>query len=149
MVEYNVHFDLTDLAESSEGIRLAADYSFWIPLIDYFLEDADVFEIHCWEDEQAAVDEIINELPEVFSRKEGHSLIVSGDLTNEAKKFIRSHPLNKEGQLKWFSVFLSKKGKELFSSEHYGTEFIGFSLNQRQRDFFQQALPKETIIHEW
>lgn len=145
----NIHMGITEFVESSNGFNMAPDYSFWVPVINCFLNEAENFEIHCWEDEQAAVDEILNGLPHMSCRKEGKVLIVSGSLTVEAKNFIRSHAMDEEGQLKWFSVFLSNPGKELFSSEHYGTEFVGNDLDQKTRNTLHQMMPKETSFYEW
>lgn len=149
MPKFNVHFELTEFAEACSGIHIAADYSFWVPLICYFLNEADEFEIRCWEDERAAVEEILAEVKDAACRKEGEVLIVSGVLKEEAKNFILSQALDESGNLKWFSVFLNQNGKGRFSSEHYGTEFVGYDLNQRQRDFFEGALPAGTNVDEW
>ncbi|MGK7379775.1 hypothetical protein ACSFXN_18315 [Planococcus sp. 1R117A] len=149
MTTYNMHFEITTFIESNNGINFATDYSFWIPLIDYFLVEADAFEIHCWEDEQATVDEILNALNDAACRKEGSVLIVGGELTDRAKNFLLSHPMNATGHLKWFSVFLHRKGNLLFSSEHYGTEFVGIGLDKSQREFFQKALPSTVSVLEW
>jgi hypothetical protein len=149
MTIYNMHFGITEFAEAASGIHIAADYSFWIPLIRYFLNEADEFEIHCWKDEKAAADQILAELPDVVWRKEGKVLIVSGALAEEAKNFIQSHALDESGNLKWFSVFLNQNGKGLFTSEHYGTEFLGYGLDQQQRDFVEGALPAGSSVDEW
>lgn len=146
---YNIHSEITDFAEARSGIHIAADYSFWIPLIRYFLKEADEFEIHCWEDEQEAVEEIGAELQDAACRKEGKVLIFSGVLSDEAKAFCQSRALDEDGNLKWFSVFLHRNGKELFTSEHYGTEFVGYGLNRQQREFFERALPKGSSFNEW
>ncbi|MGO1059231.1 hypothetical protein ACTL32_08900 [Planococcus sp. FY231025] len=147
--KFNMHFELAKFAEASSGIHIAADYSFWVPLIRYFLNEADEFEIHCWEDEEAAVEEILVVVKDAACRKEGKVLIVSGVLKEEAKNFIVSQALDESGNLKWFSVFLSQNGKSRFSSEHYGTEFTGTGLKQQQRDFFEGALPAGTSVDEW
>lgn len=149
MPKFNVHFELTEFAEDNSGIRIATDYSFWVPLIRYFLDEASEFEIHCWEDERAAVEEILAEVKDAACRKEGNVLIVRGILKEEAKNFILSQALDESGNLKWFSVFLNQNGKGRFSSEHYGTEFVGYDLNQWQRDFFEGALPAGTNVDEW
>lgn len=149
MPKFNVHFELTEFAEDNSGIRIATDYSFWVPLIRYFLDEASEFEIHCWEDERAAVEEILAEVKDAACRKEGKVLIVRGILKEEAKNFILSQALDESGNLKWFSVFLNQNGKGRFSSEHYGTEFVGYDLNQQQRDFFEGALPAGTNVDEW
>lgn len=149
MAKYNIHFDITAVTESREGYHFAADYSFWVPLIDYFLVEADAFEIHCWEDELETIEEILQELDGATCRKEGKVFIVGGELDDKAKAFLRSRPFNEAGQLKWFSVFLDQGGLELFSSEHYGTEFVGYGLDIKQKKFFQSTLPKDVSVLEW
>lgn len=149
MTIYNMHFEITTYSESGNGMHYAEDYSFWNPLLKYFLNGMDAFEIHCWEDEQAVVDEIIHELSDVTWRKEGKAVIVEGELTDKAKNFLLTKPLNVAGQLKWFSVFLYRNGNILFSSEHYGTEFTGSGLNVEQKEFFIRTLPEEISVLEW
>lgn len=149
MPTYNMHFEITTYSDSDNGMHYAEDYSFWNPLIEYFLSGMDAFEIHCWKDEQAVVEEITRELIGVACRKEGKVLIVKGELTDKAKNFLLTNPLNAAGQLKWFSVFLYRKGTVLFSSEHYGTEFTGSGLNVAQKEFFIRTLPEDISILEW
>lgn len=149
MPTYNMHFEITTYSDSDNGMHYAEDYSFWSPLIEHFLTGMDAFEIHCWEDEQAVVDEIIHELSGIDCRKEGKVLIVKGELTDKAKNFFLINPLNDAGQLKWFSVFLLCKGNILFSSEHYGTEFTGSGLNVDQKEFFKRTLPDDVSVSEW
>lgn len=149
MKRTNLHMELALLVESSNGFNKAEDYSFWIPLMELFLDEADEFEVHCWEDEQAAVDEWLDSFPHLACRKEGQVLIVSSIFLLEAKNFIRTHYLNEESELKWFSVFLSKSGNELFSSEHYGTEFVGIDLSKEMEILLKRIMPKETSFHHW
>ncbi|QHJ70962.1 hypothetical protein [Planococcus halotolerans] len=149
MLTYNMHFEITTYSDSVSGMHYAEDYSFWNPLIEYFLSGMDAFEIHCWEDEQAVVDEIINELSSAECRKEGKVIIVKGELTDKAKNFLLANPLNDAGQLKWFSVFLHRNGNILFSSEHYGTEFTGSGLNVEQKEFVIRTLPEDISVLEW
>lgn len=150
MPTYNMHFEInTYSSDSDNGMHYAEDYSFWNPLIEHFLSKMDTFEIHCWEDEQAVVDEITRELNSVKCRKEGKVLIVKGELTDKTKNFLLTNSLNDDGQLKWFSVFLLRNGNILFSSEHYGTEFTGSGLNVEQKEFSIRTLPKDISILEW
>ncbi|WP_341202469.1 hypothetical protein [Planomicrobium okeanokoites] len=149
MPTYNMHFEITTYSESDNGMHYAEDYSFWKRLIEHFLSGMDTFEIHCWEDEQAVVDEIIQQMKNVICRIEGKVLIVKGEMTDKAKNFLLSNPLNAAGQLKWFSVFLYCNGNILFSSEHYGTEFTGSGLNVEQKEFFISTLPEDISVLEW
>lgn len=100
MSTYNMHFEITTYRESDNGMHYAEDYSFWPTLIEHFLSGMDAFEIHCWEDEQAVVDEILHELSGVACRKEGKVLIEKGELTDKAKNFLLTNSLNGAGQLK-------------------------------------------------
>ncbi|WP_282019684.1 hypothetical protein [Planomicrobium okeanokoites] len=145
----NMHCEITTYSDSKSGMHYAEEYSFWNPLIEHFFSGMDAFEIHCWEDEQAVIDEIIHGLKSVVSRKEGKVLIVKGDLTDKAKNFLLTNSLNDAGQLKWFSVFLHRSGNILFSSEHYGTEFTGSGLSDAQKAFFKRTLPEDISVLEW
>lgn len=145
----NMHYELTSMADTPETFSYAEDYSFWIPMIEFFFAYADSFEIHCWKEESEKFKEIINELPNVESDNDGLLLIASGQLNEKAKKFILTRSLDIKGRQKWFSLFLEKQGEALFSSEHYGVELIGYKLNTEQIAFLEKVLPEDVRHFEW
>ena len=148
-MKHNIHYELTSMADTPETFSYAEDYSFWIPMIEYFLAYADSFQIHCWKEETAKFVDIINELPSVKRDDDGQLLIVSGQLNGKAKEFILMRSLDAKGRLKWFSVFLERQGEPLFSSEHYGMELIGYELNLEQIAFLEKVLPGDVRKFEW
>ncbi|MGI2328097.1 hypothetical protein [Planococcus sp. YIM B11945] len=149
MTTTNVHCEITAFSASDDGHHMAEDYAFWPPLIAYFIDRSDAFEIHCWEEEQETVEQIQRELDQVQLQKEGHTAVFSGPLTPETKAFFPTKALNNKNQLKWFSVFLLKDGQSLFSSEHYGTELIGYGLTDEQTKFLQEALPENASFTKY
>ncbi|MBU9674304.1 hypothetical protein KQ939_15060 [Planococcus sp. CP5-4] len=118
-------------------------------MIEYFFAYADSFEIHCWKEESAKFEDIINELSRVERDEDGQLFIASGQLNEKAKEFILSRSLDTKGRLKWFSLFLEKQGEALFSSEHYGVELIGYKLNAEQIAFLEKVLPGDVRRFEW
>ncbi len=113
-MKHNMHYELTSMADTPETFSYAEDYSFWIPMIEYFFAYADSFEIHCWKEESAKFEDIINELPNVERDDDGQLLIASGQLNEKAKEFILMRSLDTKGRLKWFSLFLEGKANHYF-----------------------------------
>lgn len=148
-MKHNMHYELTSMADTPETFSYAEDYSFWIPMIEHFFVYADSFEIHCWKEESAKYADIINELPSVERDEDGQLLIASGQLNEKAKEFILSRSIDTKGRLKWFSLFLKKQGEPLFSSEHYGVELIGYTLETKQTAFLKKVLPEDVRHFEW
>ncbi|MDE4083559.1 hypothetical protein PO902_00515 [Planococcus maritimus] len=148
-MKHNMHYELTSMADTPETFSYAEDYSFWIPMIEYFFVYADSFEIHCWKEESAKFEDIVNELPNVKRDDDGQLLIANGQLNEKAKELILTRSLDAKGRLKWFSVFLERQGELLFSSEHYGMELIGYELNAEQIAFLEKVLPKDVRMFEW
>lgn len=148
-MKHNMHYELTSMADTPETFSYAEDYSFWIPMIEYFFAYADSFEIHCWKEESAKFEDIVNELPNVKRDDDGQLLIANGQLNEKAKEFILTRSLDAKGRLKWFSVFLERQGESLFSSEHYGVELIGYELGVEQIPFLEKVLPKDVRMFEW
>lgn len=148
-MKHNMHYELTRLADTPETFSYAEYYSFWLPMIEYFFAYANSFEIHCWKEESAKFEDIINELPNVEHDDDGQLLIASGQLNEKAKEFILTRSLDTKDRLKWFSLFLEKQGESLFSSEHYGVELIGYELGVEQIAFLKKILPGDVRIFEW
>jgi len=133
--------------ESWESI--ADDISYWVPLMNYFFNESNSIEIHCWTEEEQVNEEIQQELPELPVKKELYMSIYTGALTEEIIGFLTKNPFKENGRLKWFSIFLSSNDSHLFSSEHYGTEFYARNLNVEQIKFIKSVMPEDINLLIW
>lgn len=131
MPKFNVHFELTEFAEDNSGIRIATDYSFWVPLIRYFLDEASEFEIHCREDERAAVKEILAEVKDAACsmQKRRECPYCQGHPKRRSKEF---HPVPSVGRKREFKMVLC-----LPQSEWKRTVFIRTLRNRICRIRFE------------
>ncbi|PAE19290.1 hypothetical protein [Robertmurraya siralis] len=146
----NIYFKINELEYTDSGYRISVSYSFWKPLMNYILAMSDSIEIRCWNDEK----EVINELKERFLTElvykvERNETVFSGALTPKIAEYLTSNFLGKENQLKWFSLFFHRKGRFLFSSEHNGTEFVGYDFNTEQIETIKKRMPNNINFHTW
>ena len=118
--------------------------------MEYFLAKSDLFEIHCFDEETAAIEELSSDLPGLFDidRKQGMT-IFSGLLTLEIAEYLMSRHVSAKGKLKWFSVFLSRGEQHIFSSEHWGTEFFVPDITDEDLLFIKHVAPDDTLFNEY
>lgn len=147
-----LQFELTEFADGRESERIPAigNYEYWLLLMEYFLAKSDLFEIHCFDEETAAIEELSSDLPGLFDidRKQGMT-IFSGLLTLEIAEYLMSRHVSAKGKLKWFSVFLSRGEQHIFSSEHWGTEFFVPDITDEDLLFIKHVAPDDTLFNEY
>lgn len=94
----------------------------WVEIMKNKLITANIFEIHCWSDEESWTNKVL--LFGVLKRTDWNGgKIVSGKVTEEFIEYLLNipKPIDTEAYNKmtpFFSIFLDNG----FSSEHYGTE---------------------------
>ncbi|ANU26703.1 hypothetical protein [Planococcus versutus] len=145
-----LHFELTEFADDREKERIpaTANYDYWLLLMEYFLAKSDTFEIHCWNEEFAVVNEITLNLPGLVEiTKEQKMTIFAGLLTVEIAEFLLTHHVYENKRLAWFSVFLSRGEQHIFSSEHWGTEFFVPDVTQEDLLFIKHVTPDDAAFN--
>ncbi len=98
------------------------DSSRWIELISYYLNEAETFEIHCWNEET----EWISLALRYGQLKEDdwkYGKIITGHVTPQFAEMILHLPKPEDTEIynkmtPFFNVFLD----DVFQSSHYGTE---------------------------
>lgn len=147
-----LQFELTEFAgdRGEDRIPASGNYNYWLLLMEYFLAKSDTFEIHCWNEEVASIDELTSKLPGLFEiTKESQMTIFMGLLTVEIAEFLLTHHVGKDGTLAWFSVFLSNGEQHIFSSEHWGTEFFVPDVTEEDLVFIKHVAPDETNFNRY
>ncbi|KUO61596.1 MAG: hypothetical protein APF84_13775 [Gracilibacter sp. BRH_c7a] len=78
--------------------------------------------------------------------KEGMA-ILEGNINTDFKAELLTHSLDKYGRLQWFYVLLKDNDTTIFSSEHYGTEFVAFGVTEEDIVFIQSVMPKDASFN--
>ena len=148
-MNYRLYFAVPTFSlDESDGFPMTDNYDYWIPLMECFLKGSDTIEIHSWYDEKQAIEEIIylSNLTEI--PMEQKLTRYKGNLTPKIIDYILRNNITTNGRLKWFSIFLSKDGQSIFSSEHWGTEFFAHFVNKNDISFIKSVMPKDTNFHK-
>lgn len=147
-----LQFELTEFADGRESERIPAigNYAYWLLLMEYFLAKSDQFEVHCFDEDTAAIEELTSNLPGLFDidKKQGMT-IFSGLLTLEIAEYLMAHHVSEKKKLKWFSVFLSRGEQHVFSSERWGTEFFVPDITAADLLFIKHVVPDDTKFNEY
>jgi hypothetical protein len=148
---FNLFFNLPVYTkeESTFPIPENEDYSYWNPLMKYFLDKADSVEFQCWNEEV----ETINELKSLFIQAleivlEENLTIFKGPVTPALSNYLLLNFLNERNELKWFTVNLGDGEKEVFHSGHWGTEFFASAVIEEDIAYIKGVTPVETGFHQ-
>ncbi|WP_051556544.1 hypothetical protein [Alkalihalobacterium bogoriense] len=142
-----IYFSISIFENSPHCIPTDFDYRYWLKLMNRFITRADTIEIHCWEEEKEVIEELKQRYDEFHEIPNSLSLVYfGGEMTDKKKEYLVTDFVNKHRQLKWFSIFLYKKGSCIFSSEHWGTEFFGNEMTAADVEFIKTVLPEESIV---
>lgn len=126
------------------------DYTYWIYLMRYFLQKAEKIEIHCWNEEVEAIDEIKSGCADIVEiRKEENLTIFTLKHTDDIANFLLQNNINAEGRLKWFSIFLSSQEITLFHSEHWGIELFAPQVDGVEIQFIKSVTPSDTDFNQY
>jgi hypothetical protein len=122
---------------------------FWVPLMKYFLFQSDTLEIHCWNDEGRVIEETKSVLKEFQIRKEYNLTILKGNITPDIVNHLLFNNVDTEGEIKWFSIFLSKNETTIFHSEHNGEEFFAPNVYKKDIAFIKSIMPSDTNFNQY
>ena len=142
-------FSYTEREGSPFGIPVPEHYDFWIPLMKHFLAKSDTVVIHCWNEESITIEEtkaISNDFEISF---EGKLTYFKSKLNEEIIQSLLFENLTKYGELKWFSVFLSKGNKAQLNLGHWSTESTAENLSDQEVDFIKSIMPLDTNYETW
>ena len=126
----------------------ADNYNYWVPLIKFFIDKSDQIEIHCWNEEIETIEEIKSIPKEKLNIViEGEVTIFKGNITSAIRDYLLYDNINKNKKLKWFTVIFRKQLDTIFSSEHWGTEFIATAVSETEIEYIKNITPSKTIFH--
>lgn len=147
----NLHVEISTymLGESAFRIPEGDNYDYWSPLIGYFLDKSDNIEIHCWNVESTVIEEMKSTSNLLVISYEYELTYFKGNLTSEVKNFLLNHSVNKNGEFKWFSIFLRKGSKTIFHSEHWATEFFMPDVSGKEIAYIHSLMPINTNFNQY
>ncbi|WP_238473772.1 hypothetical protein [Paenisporosarcina cavernae] len=151
MTTYQLHFTVpTGFNEINEDIPIPEDISFWMPLMQYFINKSNMIEIHCWYEEKEVIKEAISlfDYPSNYPNNY-QPTIFRGELTENRIHTLLNYFLTENKEIKWFSIFLKKDAKTTFHSEHWGTEFFAPNVSEDDIAFIKSMLPKDTDFNQY
>jgi len=126
------------------------NYDYWVSLMTHYLSRSDMMEIHCWTEESEVIEELESILENSYEAVvESNITIFKVKTTPEVIHHLLTANIGKEGEIKWFSIFLSKNNKTVFHSEHWGKEFFAPDVNEEEIAFITSVMPKETNFHQY
>ncbi|GAM14960.1 hypothetical protein [Mesobacillus selenatarsenatis] len=139
-VQFTVPWSYSDEVDTT--FPLPDDYEYWRPLVKHFLERTDTVEIHCWNEEQEAIQgiqSVLNSSVQVGS----HMTII--EISNDKNvQDILLNKYKKNNRFKWFTVNLMFHGEVIFHSGHWATEFAFTARNTEEALWIQGVTPRNT-----
>lgn len=150
MSQYNVFFYVFDnLKLSPTGFSFASNYDFWMPIVLRYLNDSDTIRIDCWIDDEYAISRVLPYVKNIDKESNPYMTIVWLDITSEVVDDIIKNPFDDEQKIAWFSLFLEKDGKIIFSSSHYGIELAALGVNEQEVEFLRTFVTPNVAFHIW
>ena len=149
-MKYQLYFSISEHGVGEDDYTpIHEDYSFWVSVMRYFMEKSDSVEIHCWNGEE----EVIEETKFFFKgepERPDNMTVFQGALTEELAAHLLTAPVTRSGNIKWFSIFLSKGDQTLFHSEHHGSEFFAPNLSKKEIAYIKSVMPAAiTNYHQY
>jgi hypothetical protein len=122
------------------------NYNYWVSLFNYYLKKADIFEIHCWNEEIETIEELDSLNLEIVN--EENITIFKGKKTSVLTNTLLNNYLNKFGEFKWFTVNLDNGMDLVMHSSHWGTEFLIPYATEKDIQFIKSVVPPETSFYQ-
>lgn len=151
-MEYKLHFTIPTFTEDLDTFPIPKNenYDYWVPLISYFIEQSNIIEIHCWNDEKDVIKETTLLFEDSFKIVNGRDItVIKASKTDYLSNHLLYENIKTNGKLKWFSIFLSKNETPLLHSEHWGTEFFAPNLSEEDIAYIKSVTPTDTDFHQY
>ena len=101
--------------------------------------------IHCWKEELAAIEELSARAISVMD--EGLMKVLTINLNEDNRLFLRSHSIDVNGGLKWLAMFFHIDGDERLEISHYGSEIILYKVDEEEAKNFISIFSPSVITH--
>ena len=150
-MNYKYYFSVPSYS-TNEAIDIPCvdNLNFWAQIMEYFLDQSESIEIHCWDEESAVIEELKNVCGDAMEIKQDGLLTVFNIKKSPSfKQFLLQNYIDEHGRVKWFSIFLSSQETTVFHSEHWGTEFFAPCVNEKEIEFIQSVMPIDTNFHQY
>jgi len=151
-MKYKLHFTIPTFTEDLDTFPTpeSENYDFWVPLINYFIKQSNIIEIHCWNEEKDVIEETTLLFEDSFKIVNGRDItVIKGRKIDYMSNYLIYENLKTNGRLKWFSIFLSNNNTPIFHSEHWGTEFFAPNLREENIVYIKSIMPTGTDFHQY
>ncbi|MCP3764898.1 hypothetical protein NLX67_21515 [Domibacillus sp. A3M-37] len=151
-MNYQLHFTVPTFTEEFNVFPIpeTENYDYWVLLMRKFIEQSNIIEIQCWNDEKDIIKETTLLFKDSYERvNERNTTHIKGSKTEEITNHLLYKNVKTNGRLKWFSISLSKNEIPLFDSEHWGTEFFVPDISEEDIAYIKSVTPKETNFHQY
>ncbi|WP_040285050.1 hypothetical protein [Sporosarcina koreensis] len=125
------------------------DYPYWLQLLDRYISRADRVEIHCWDGEEAALNDLFAQCSENDYEviRELQMTRVCLGLSPSLVEYLQTSSIDEQNRMKWFALWLFQGDTCLFCSDHWGVESYIPNVEMPDVEAIQQILPADTNFH--
>lgn len=134
-----------ETTSTNDKSSFATNTSFWTDLWDNYTSEFQEVVIHCWKEELAAIEELSARAISVMD--EGLMKVLTINLNEDNRLFLRSHTIDVNGGLKWFAMFFYVDGDERLEISHYGSEIILYKVDEEEAKNFISIFSPSVITH--
>ena len=146
MGKYLVHFGIKEGRETKSGVMVPVNYDFWIPLFSYFIKKCTHFRVDCWEDENEAI-ERAGIFGQAVDTDIDNMRVFQGQITDKFMQELLHNPFDKEGKIKWFSIFLMNGKSILFYRNIMEANFKQKRLTYDDVEYIRSTIPKDFTFY--
>ena len=149
---YKLYIEIATHTEINSTFPRPEDdnYNYWVPMVNLFIDKSDQIEIHCWNEEIETIEEINSSHKETLDMViKGNLTVFKGNITSAIRHYLIHNNINKNRELKWFTVTFKKDQVALFRSEHWGTEFFATAVSEKEIEYLKNITPCKTTFHQY
>ena len=146
-MNYTALFNMNTSSTEDCRIQHTKNYDFWMFIVSKVLRLATDFEIRCWPGELYAFEIGVKYGEQVINIK-SQEIVYRGKIIQQFVSDVTTNFLNENKTLKWFTISFSKNGKDLFCSEHYGTELFLHDVTEFEKPSIQKLADQYNEVYE-
>lgn len=126
---------------------LISNIDYWKPLIMEYIEEADGIRIDCWNDEEQIIYDLKELCTDLDLESNCNMHILKFNISEKVINELVYNAIGHDGNIKWFSFFLTRNNDIILSSSHYGKEFSIEGISKEEIQFIKYFIPKGSSIN--
>ncbi|MGB9666329.1 MAG: hypothetical protein ACPL2N_03360 [Candidatus Cryosericum sp.] len=137
----SLHITIPELRGILPNTATVVSTAFWVPLADFVLRRAGVFEVVCQREDAMAIKLLMPLAETIERRREDGALMFWGTVTPGFCKAIANGHGSGHDALWWWQIALSREGEQVFALREYGAVMDLFALNESEVNVILELLP--------